>query len=372
MTITIPSHLSDDELTAEVFRCAREENGATARLVAHLAEFDARQLHLAAGYSSLFKYCCNVLGLSEHATYNRIEAARLARRFPVVLKRLERGSVNLTGLRMLAPHLTDANHEELLQEAAHRGRGEIEELLAKRFPRPDTPASVRKLPEHRTQPFADMATPAVPAPPAGAMPRVNDPAPETRSTAEPMPTRAPRVTQSRPLVTPLSTDRYEIRFTTNAATRDKLKLAQDLLRHCVPTGDPAEIFDRALTALIDQVARRKLAIVRKPQRTVRSTADGSRHIPSGVKRAVWVRDRGRCAFVGDAGRRCSERAFLEFHHVEPHAVGGKATVENIALRCRAHNAHEADAFYGTGRPADGSGTANDSPKERVSWGFHSF
>ena len=90
MTIAIPSHLSDDELTTEVFRCAREENGATARLVAHLAEFDARRLHLAAGYSSLFKYCCKVLGLSEHATYNRIEAARLARRFPVVLERLAR------------------------------------------------------------------------------------------------------------------------------------------------------------------------------------------------------------------------------------------------------------------------------------------
>jgi hypothetical protein len=167
--------------------------------------------------------------------------------------------------------------------------------------------------------------------------------------------------KSRPLATPLSPDRYEIRFTANAATRDKLKLAQDLLRHSVPTGDPAEIFDRALTALIEQVARRKLAIVRAPQRTARNTTAGSRHIPSGVKRAVWRRDGGRCAFVGGNGHRCGERAFLEFHHVEPHAVGGQATVENIALRCRAHNAHESELFYGTGRTGDGSGIVNDRP-----------
>jgi hypothetical protein len=49
-------------------------------------------------------------------------------------------------------------------------------------------------------------------------------------------------------------------------------------------------------------------------------------------------------FVGSADR-CSERGFLEFHHVVPHAVGGTADAENIQLRCRAHNAFEADLFF---------------------------
>jgi hypothetical protein len=59
-----------------------------------------------------------------------------------------------------------------------------------------------------------------------------------------------------------------------------------------------------------------------------------------VKREVWLRDLGRCAFVGDAGRRCGERAFLEFHHVKPYAEGGPATPGNIELRCRRHNSYE--------------------------------
>jgi len=33
--------------------------------------------------------------------------------------------------------------------------------------------------------------------------------------------------------------------------------------------------------------------------------------------------------------------WLEFHHVVPYARGGQATVENITLRCRAHNQYEA-------------------------------
>ena len=71
---------------------------------------------------------------------------------------------------------------------------------------------------------------------------------------------------------------------------------------------------------------------------------GSRYIPSAVRRAVWKRDGGRCAFVGAEGR-CTERGFLEFHHVEPHAVGGAVIVENLELRCRAHNLHEAEHYF---------------------------
>jgi 5-methylcytosine-specific restriction endonuclease McrA len=72
----------------------------------------------------------------------------------------------------------------------------------------------------------------------------------------------------------------------------------------------------------------------------------SRYIPAEVKRAVWARDRGRCAFVSQAGHRCSETGELEFHHVNPHGDGGLPTTKNIELRCRGHNQYEADQYYG--------------------------
>jgi hypothetical protein len=377
MTIAIPSHLSDGALIAEVTRCARDERHATAQLIAHLAELDARRLYLGAGQSSLFTYCRDVLGLSDDAAYNRVEAARACRLFPRVLDQLVEGSLTVTSVRLLARHLTAENHRELLAVASRRSRREVEELIAHRFPRPDTPSSVRKVPERTpsrlpvgparpvTEPAQAVSAPATtmvaPAPVLMA--------PETVCPRPVAPTH-------RPAVKPLAANRYEIRFTARAATRDKLKVAQDLLRHAIPSGDVAAIFDRALSELIEAHSRRKMAVVRRPAKAravaagARRLVDDSRHVSAEVKRIVWVRDAGRCAFVGAGGHRCSERAFLEYHHVVPYAAGGQATIVNIQLRCRAHNGHEADVFFGTdGRNLGADGVAERSENYVVSRRF---
>ena len=145
-------------------------------------------------------------------------------------------------------------------------------------------------------------------------------------------------------IAPLAPERYRIQLTVSRETHDKFRRAQALLRHAVPSGDAAEIFDRAVTLLVDQLERQRFAETERARATKPSPGP-SRHIPAAVRRAVWRRDGGCCAFVGTEGR-CGERAFLELHHVEPHAVGGAATVENIELRCRAHNAYEARLFFG--------------------------
>ena len=44
---------------------------------------------------------------------------------------------------------------------------------------------------------------------------------------------------------------------------DKFQRAQTLLRHAVPTGDAAEIFDRALTLLVESLERRRFAETRR-------------------------------------------------------------------------------------------------------------
>jgi 5-methylcytosine-specific restriction endonuclease McrA len=171
------------------------------------------------------------------------------------------------------------------------------------------------------------------------------------------------------VVTPLAPERYKVQLTVNRATYEKLRRAQDLLRHRVPNGDPAEIFDYALTVLVEKLEREKCATTDAPRRA-RPRATRSRHIPAAIKRAVWTRDGGQCAFVGRQNR-CTERGFLEFHHVHPHAAGGEPTVENIELRCRSHNIHDAEQFFGasfaresavrdsSGTPASTDGAISD-------------
>ena len=153
------------------------------------------------------------------------------------------------------------------------------------------------------------------------------------------------------VVAPLAPDRYQVTFTVNRETRDKLRRLQDLLRHAIPTGDPAQIFDRALTLLLKEETRKKCSATSKPRKS-RGVAPHSRHIPAEVNRGAHARDDGSCAFVGKGGRRCGERAFIQRHHVKPYGALGEATLDNIELRCRRHNQYEADLFYRPLRAAD--------------------
>lgn len=128
MTLELPIDLSDAELLARVKQLVERERHVTAALVAHLGEIENRRLYLQESCRSLFTYCTRILHLSEHAAYNRIEAARAALRFPAVLSMLERGDVHLTAVRLLAPLLTPENHRDLLAAAKHKSKREVEEL----------------------------------------------------------------------------------------------------------------------------------------------------------------------------------------------------------------------------------------------------
>ncbi|MBI3974886.1 MAG: hypothetical protein HY334_00665, partial [Armatimonadetes bacterium] len=261
------AELTNHQLLARVQHLADREREAIASLIAHLAELDERRLYLAEGCSSLFTYCTQILHLSEHAAYGRIEAARAAQRFPVLLEMLEDGSVNLTTVGLLAAHLTPENHRELLDASRHKSKRQVEEFVARLRPQPPVRPSVRRLP---TASLGPVAYPGLP------------------SLAIARPPARPAVVAS------LAPQRYKVQFTASAETYEKLRLAQALLRHQIPDGDPAKIFDRALTALLQELAKKKLAATDRPRKS-RGTARGSRHIPAEVKRAVWSRDGGRMA-----------------------------------------------------------------------------
>jgi hypothetical protein len=310
MSTPFPSHLSNDELIAEMSRLARCERHDIASLIAHIAEFDTRQLHLGLGYSSLYLYCREALKLSEPEAYRRIEVARVARRFPLILEKLSDGSLNLTTIDLIAPQLRPDNYEELLDEASGKSKHEVQVQVAALAPKPDAPFTIRPLP-------------AAPASPGFSPPASPPPA-------------------EHPSYTPLSPGRERVCFTMDTSTIAKLKQAQDLLRHAIPRDDPGQVIDRALTLLIKDIERKKCGITDRP-RPSRGTKPGSRYVPRAVRRAVWKRDGGRCAFIGKTGRRCNETSCLQYHHVDPR---GPATVANIQLRCAMHNRYEADLVYG--------------------------
>jgi hypothetical protein len=328
-------HLSDEQLLHELETTAALERGAMARLIALLAEMDTRQLYLAQGYSSLFTYCTRGLRLSEHAAYGRIEAARAARKFAVILDWVADGSLTLTSVCLLARCLTVDNHQQVLGAARFKSKREVEHQVAALRTMPPVPSSIRKLPQARTSGQLSVAGVAAVADEV-------PPPPTTRYMA-PEPTGPSAVRCKPTVVVPLAPEHYKVQLTIRRDTHEKLRTIQDLIRHVVPDGDPAVIFDRALTLLLRDLERTKLGRVDRPGASTRSARPGSRHVPAAVRREVWARDGGQCAFLGVAGR-CVERGFLEFHHVIPYADGGPTTTDNLELRCRAHNAFEAKQY----------------------------
>ena len=381
-TLVLASNLSDHDLLAHLVRLASAEREASAELVAHLAALELRpSVYAARGYGSLFDYCTGALRLSEDAACTRIAVARACRRFPAILDALVSGDVSLTSVRLLAPHLTPENHRDVLGRASGRRRPEIEALVAELAPRPDVPTSVRKLPAPSPilTPFAPTALPPAPvesspAAPSPAVPSPAVPSPAVPSPAVPSPAvPSPPVSSApvlvppthRPIVQPTSPERYRVQLTMGKESHDKLRRLQDLLRREIPRGDAGLIFERALDLLLEKVEKAKLGVPSKaaatpkaaPSRSIRPETDSpaapparrSRYRPRYVDRAAWTRDEGQCGFVSKEGRRCTERAFLEFHHIQPFALGGPATVENISLRCRRHNQYEAELVFGPRR-----------------------
>ena len=135
-TYALAQH-DDQDLVSALSALVTTGRATDARLLAHLAEVDARGLYLPAACASMHIYCVRVLCMSEDAAFKRITAARTARRFPAIFAAVADGRLHLSAVRMLSAHLTDDNVEELVAAASHRSKREIDEMLAERAPRPD-------------------------------------------------------------------------------------------------------------------------------------------------------------------------------------------------------------------------------------------
>ncbi|HSD27102.1 MAG TPA: hypothetical protein VLL75_07335 [Vicinamibacteria bacterium] len=302
-------------------------------LVAHIAEADERRLYAREAFPSMFAYCTEALHLSEAEAYLRIAAARASREHPMILAMLGDGRLHLTGIALLAPHLTADNRETLLRRATHRSKRQIEELIAEVAPQEDVPALMRRLPERTKLPAAQPPTPSRMGDrvTSGKVPRAEGPrgqAPvsisaEDRtvlipaefppvspdSTSVPLsPDAAPVSTWAgilQPLppadVRPLAPGRYKVQFTATSGLHEKLERLRALMRSQVPDGDLGAIIEAAVTEKLGKrwlgsggpgngSARRRAALLLGPRRAPRAR---DRRVPDATRARSVVRRRAR-------------------------------------------------------------------------------
>ena len=152
--------------------------------------------------------------------------------------------------------------------------------------------------------------------------------------------------RARNLTTPLSPGRYRLQVTIGQEARDRLLELQNLLSHQIPDGDLAAVIERALEVLLAETKKKRGALAGKSRAGRKKGGGRTRTIPARVRREVFRRDEGRCAFVDGEGRRCESTWQIEFHHCVPYGRDGAHRTDNIELRCRAHNQYEAELEYG--------------------------
>lgn len=311
------------ELHGRVVAALAVERGGKADVLGLLGEIVARRAFVPEGFADPRDYCVRALGMSPDQAIRRLRAARIAHQYPALLPAIADGRLGVTAVLTLAPHLTSGNCDELAALAAGRTIEDLERALRARVA-PTCAPMLERVADSGSPNAGDVGVEMVPQAPAPADPFIER---EVAPACEPV------------FVAPEPVGR---RVAIPGRVQAKLEYAKALLAHA--TRDEADVLERALDLLIAKLVARKFAKTDRP-RPARGSAD-PRHVPAEVRRAVHERDGGRCTFVGDHGHRCATRERLEFDHIVPVARGGQSTLDNVRLRCRAHNALEAERAFG--------------------------
>ncbi|MFI5349092.1 MAG: HNH endonuclease [Elusimicrobiota bacterium] len=236
----------------------------------------------------------------------------------------------MTTVSLLAPHLTWNNHRRLIREASGKSVREVEALIASFSAAPPIAERVRFI---GAAPVITAVSPAPDAPDLFIISAASSAVPPASSTT---------AISAPPADGQPKTLRVQFSFTANEIFFREVERAKELLRHQSPAGRLEDVFEAAVTALLDKI---------DPERRIRRgrarVSPYRRRISPAQRDAVWRRDGGRCVYRSSDGRVCGARAGLQIDHILPWARGGASDPKNLRLLCRAHNLLEARRVFGS-------------------------
>ena len=341
--------LSNDFLLNQTRTLVSEERKLTTRILLHLREIEDRRLFAQRGYPSLFEMCVRELGYSEATAQRRISAMRLLRELPEIEKKLESGELKIGQVSLVQGFLRAEKREQGRAYSLQEKRELISRIEGK----------------------------------------------STRETERALAVISPQSAGIKERERAVSATETEIRFIADERLLAKLKRLQELGAHRLAPGsrysdlidwladlglaklepaNPSPARNQSLVSAIPSLAAVNPSSARSnpnsaldhhvkptvsvnkndredlaPKRAIKA-ASHSRYIPIGVKRQVWVRDRGCCTFSdAQTGRRCDSRTLIQIDHIEPFALGGRSDdPANLRLLCFHHNQLEADRWFQAG------------------------
>jgi 5-methylcytosine-specific restriction endonuclease McrA len=298
------AHLTDSELLTNTRALVGRSNHVFAALLAHLAEVEARGLHRSRACSSLYTYCIYELRFSEDAAARRAGAAKLVKRFPLVLECIANGELHLTGLLMLGPHLTPENVVQVLARAKFRTKKELGQLVRELHPLPLIPDSIEPLGrELRTlraptwAQYVSSCAPAVRELRPGERPRdwandadtsdveashaetndvgTSDVDPAAVGSASALPALA-RVNELRAELPPITApQQYQMQFSTTEQHVKLVERAKALLARGAPSKSLGQLHLDAMKLLVASLEKQRFAVTDRPRRRAETSPRSS-------------------------------------------------------------------------------------------------
>lgn len=312
----------------------KKEHTATVEIIEGLLELKKSAEHLELGYASIWDFLIGRLHYSNAAASRRYKAMKCAEKFPQVLTMLREHRTNLTALAKAEATLARAaDPEELLAEIDGQSSLAVERVVARHNPRPAPRERVRR----RFVRPNESERSATNDSEDGLFAAANS-AHETASSS------------TKPTLRPdAPVERVTLSLSLSPEDFADFERARALLSRKLPAGVSLEDALCELVAFYlkkkgprpprENSASGKSSREKRSTRTGGTKTENSRHVPRVLRDEVWRRDGGRCTYVGRDGRRCTRTHDLQLDHIEPFAVGGKTTAENLRLLCGPHNRH---------------------------------
>lgn len=313
LTHLLPLDPIEQSLHQQAIHLAREHRRVEWEIIRVMQEIDRKKMHKKFGCTSLFKYSVDGLGLSEAIAYSLISVARKSIEVPALKQAIEHGVLSANKASRIVSVLTQDNAASLIEFAKANSRRAVDWKVAELNPRSARPD----------------------------------------------------------LSKPISSENVEIRLTISKTTFERFQRAvqidakkgaspksmsgmlEVLLKEYLKRSDPVEKANRRSGQQLcpDRVGKPSL----KPDLT--NTERTRRPLTAEQKHAVHRRDRGRCTFIDQSGRRCDNQTWLHIHHVRPVQQGGGNEPENLTTLCSAHH----DLIHQLSLPIDGQVTWLRSP-----------
>jgi hypothetical protein len=384
-----------EHLEREITELAAHINAATCRWLLLVGEFDRREAWAEWGAKSCVHWLSARCGIGPTAAREQVRVARRLAEFPAIRDRFEQGELSYSQVRALTRVATPEIEEELLTVARHATGAQLEVLVrAYRGVLATELETVRRAHENRylvhsheddgslvirarlpaeegalvlaaLEAGRDALREGARGASAEAPPSPDDPPREDASAEAPTipddpqrqgasaeaPVGRPSVSNADALVLMAETLLASGPSRGDAAERHQVVVHVDAAT-LSDEGDGTCQLDEG-AALHPETARRlacDASLVRIIERDGRPLSVGrkTRTISPALKRALRSRD-GGCRFPG-----CTERRFVDAHHIEHWARGGKTALGNLVHLCRRHHRLVHEGGYAIERGAAGA------------------